>query len=147
METAKHIAIMSKVKKCREVRQYFIQVEKQSNKQSNLQLDIQMQRLDALTNVAHTTKERLDNHHNRLSSLEKNQKIEYWQQKALTDAKNKIVYSLGGEDKELIRKLHSRVWSKLKKRFNLPRYTELPMCKYEDGLEFIHGLTMSDMVA
>jgi len=77
METAKHIAIMSKVKKCREVRQYFIQVEKQSNKQSNLQLDIQMQKLDALTNVAHTTKERLDNHHNRLSSLEKNQKIEY----------------------------------------------------------------------
>ena len=147
IDMAKEVCMVSNTDKGRETRKYFIKVEKQANQQSNLQLDIQMQRLDALTNVAHATKDKIDNHDSRIENLEKNQKIEHWQQKALIDAKNKIVYSLGGEDKDLIRKLHSRVWSKFKKRFNIPRYNELPAYKYEDGLMYIDSLTMSDMVA
>ena len=146
METAKHIAMLSKVKKGREVRNYFIEIEKQHSKSSNLQLQIQMERLDALTNVAHATRESIVDNTNRITALEKNRRLESWQEKALQDAKNKKVYELGADDPKLIKKLHGKIWSIFKKRFHLPRYNELTTGRYEDGLEYLNNLTLADVV-
>ena len=146
METAKHIALISKVKKGHEVRKYFISIEKQYNKQSNLQLDIQMQRLDALTNVAHATKESIDNHSHRIENLERNTRIESWQQKNLLDAKNKTVYKLGGDDKKLTNKLHRTIWKHFKNKFNLPRYDALTQGRYEDAMEWLDNVTLGEVV-
>ena len=147
LDVAKELCMVSNTDKGKETRKYFIKVEKQARSNSNLQLDIQMQRLDALTNVAHATKESLDNHDNRILNLERNTRLENWQEKALQDAKNNKVYELAGDDKEMANKLHRKVWQLFKKRFHLPRYNELKSGQYEKGLEYIYGLTLSDMVA
>jgi len=90
--------------------------------------------------------ERVELVEQKMDDIIANRKIENWQQKALTDAKNAKVYSLAQDDKELATKLHRKVWSLFKKKFHLPRYNELPVSKYEEGLEYISNLTMADLV-
>jgi len=144
------LAMMAKTQEGEKLRNYFVKIEKQFKKEiekrNSLALEDAQEKLRNLFLVSEATGEMISDHDKRIQILEKNQKIEHWQQKALTDAKNKKVYSLGGDDEALIRKLHSRVWSKFKKRFCIPRYNELPAYKYEDGLSYIYGLTLSDMV-
>ena len=84
---------------------------------------------------------------NRLKKLEATKRLESWQERALQDAKNKKVYEIAKDDKELASKLHRKVWSIFKKAFHLPRYNELPAVKYEDGVRYIENLTLADMVA
>ena len=84
---------------------------------------------------------------NRLKKLEATKRLESWQERALQDAKNKKVYEIAKDDKELASKLHRKVWSLFKKAFHLPRYNELPAVKYEDGVRYIENLTLADMVA
>lgn len=146
IETAKHIAMMQKNDAGKKVRNYFIKIEKQFQKDSNLQLDIQFQRLEALTSFAGATKESLDSHNERLLSLEQNVRMESWQERNLMDAKNTKVYELAGDDKAMANKLHRKVWQLFKKRFHLPRYNELKFGQYEDGLMYIESLTLADMV-
>ena len=85
-------------------------------------------------------------HESRIKNLELNRRLESWQEKNLQDAKNRKVYELGADDKELIKKLHMKVWSVFKKRFNLPRYNELTAGRYEDGLMYLNNLTMAEVV-
>lgn len=82
----------------------------------------------------------------RLTLLEQTKRLEAWQERALIDAKNKKVYSFNPSDAENTSKLHRAVWSHFKKRFNLPRYNELPSVKFEDGLSFINSITLIDLV-
>ena len=84
---------------------------------------------------------------NRLKKLEDTKRLESWQERALQDAKNKKVYEIAKDDKELASKLHRKVWSLFKKEFHLPRYNELPAVKYEDGVRYIESLSLADMVA
>ncbi|WP_066222611.1 ORF6C domain-containing protein [Aliarcobacter cryaerophilus] len=91
------------------------------------------------------------NQENRLILLEENRRLENWQERALLDAKNKLVYRLASnhnlENDELtIKSLHSRVWKKFKIKFNIPRYNELPSLKFNDGLEFINKLTFGEVM-
>lgn len=91
------------------------------------------------------------NQENRLLVLEENRRLENWQERALLDAKNKLVYRLASnhnlENDELtIKSLHSRVWKKFKIKFNIPRYNELPSLKFNDGLEFINKLTFGEVM-
>lgn len=88
---------------------------------------------------------------NRVTTLESTRRLENWQELSLHDLKNKKVYAIAQKhdltnDKEMIRKLHSRVWKCLKKRFNIPRYNELPSLKFNDGIEFINNLTFGDLL-
>lgn len=146
LETAKHIAMMSKVKKGSEVRQYFIDVEKQYNKELLKSLSDQQHKTLALFNTQEVMGEVITEHDKRLSTLEKNVRMESWQERNLMDAKNSKVYELAKDDKKLANSLHRKVWQLFKKRFHLPRYNELKFGQYEDGLMYIDGLTLADMV-
>lgn len=145
IDMAKEVCMVANTDKGRETRKYFIKVEKQSNKNANLQLEIQMNRLDSLTAVAKATKNVLDGHENRLQNLEQNRRMESWMEKNLLDAKNRKVYELANGNDKLASKLHRNVWREFKKRFNLPRYNELVAGRYEDGLMYLNNLTI-DMV-
>ena len=82
----------------------------------------------------------------RVTLLEQTKRLEAWQERSLSDAKNKKVYSFNPSDGENTSKLHRAVWSKFKRNFNLPRYNELPAVKYQQGLLFINNLTLIDLV-
>jgi len=85
----------------------------------------------------------------RIKVLEDTKRLESWQEASLVSAKNIKVYELAGansHDKKYVSGLHRKVWSLFKKRFYLPRYNELPAIKHQEGLEFIHNLTIADMV-
>ena len=45
-----------------------------------------------------------------------------------------------------IKKLHSRVWKRLKTVFNVPRYNEIPCIKFADAKECINCISFNDLV-
>ena len=86
-----------------------------------------------------------------IEKIESNFRIENWQQKRLEEVKNQKVYELVEkhdlkDDAAMIKKLHSRVWKSLKNRFNIPRYNELPMCEFDNGVSYIKKLTLADLI-
>lgn len=86
-----------------------------------------------------------------IEKIESNFRIENWQQKRLEEIKNQKVYEIAEKhdlknDAVMIKKLHSRVWKCLKNRFNIPRYNELPMCEFDNGVSYIKKLTLADLI-
>ena len=123
LDMAKELAMLENNPKGKETRKYFIEFEKQGKTLINQQSQ-EIQLLQGMLN----TISKMDN---RVAELEQTRRLENWQELALIEAKNKKVYSIAekhdlSNDKEMIRKLHSRVWKCLKKRFNVPRYNEIP---------------------
>ena len=121
------------------------ELENQNKPKSTLDLIIQSaQKMQELENMQL-------HQENRLSLLEKSKRLENWQEKELHDLKNKKVYELAKKhdltnDNEMVRKLHSRVWKAVKNRFNLPRYNELPILKFDEAKALINSLTLGDLV-
>lgn len=121
------------------------ELENQNKPKTTLDLIIQSaQKMQELENIQQKQE-------NRISTLESTKRLENWQERALIDAKNKLVYSLAKNhnlenDKSSIKSLHSKVWKKFKIRFNIPRYNELPGLKFDEGLEFINKLTFGDLI-
>ncbi len=134
MDMAKELSMLENNPKGKETRKFFIEAEKKSQ----IVLSIPQQiKLIAQGNQI------IDE---RLTTLENTKRLENWQERSLQVTKNKKVYELLAElkteNKTTIRKLHSRVWGLFKKRFNLPRYNELPAIMFKDGEEFINMLTL-----
>jgi len=146
LETAKHIAMMSKVKKGQEVRQYFIDVEKEYNKELIKSLSDQQHKTLALFNTQEVMGEVITDHDKRLKNLENNSRLEAWQEKNLQDAKNRKVYELANGNDKLASKLHRNVWREFKKVFHLPRYNEIRVGRYEDGLMWLNSVQLHEVV-
>lgn len=143
LDAAKHIALSSRTQKGKDLRNYFIQFEKQAKQVMHSQTQ-EIALMKQMLNTIETTDQRV-------TKIESNMRIENWQQKRLEQAKNQKVYALAEQhdfkqDATLIKKCHSRVWKRLKDKFNLPRYNELPICEFENGLNFINNLKFSDLI-
>lgn len=86
-----------------------------------------------------------------IEKIESNFRIENWQQKRLEEVKNQKVYEIAEkhglkDDVAMIKKLHSRVWKCLKNKFSIPRYNELPMCEFDNGVSYIKKLTLANLI-
>ena len=80
----------------------------------------------------------------RVASLESNMRVTGTQEHALQTAVNKRVMSiLSGKESPAYARLSKSVfkqcWHDFKKRFELPRYGELPQLKFDDGLNYINA--------
>lgn len=143
LDMAKELAMLENNPKGKETRKYFIEFEKQGKALINQQSQ-EIQLLQGMLN----TISKMDN---RVTELEQTRRLENWQELALIEAKNKKVYSIVekhdlSNDKEMIRKLHSRVWKCLKKRFNVPRYNEIPAIYFNEAKTTISNLSFKDLL-
>ena len=143
LDMAKELCMVSNTEKGKEARKYFIQFEKQGKTLINQQ----SQEIRLLQGMLNTIS-KMDN---RVTELEQTRRLENWQELALIEAKNKKVYSIAekhdlSNDKEMIRKLHSRVWKCLKKRFNVPRYNEIPAIYFNQAKTTINNLSFKDLL-
>lgn len=152
LDMAKELCMVDDNAKGKEYRKYFIKIEKETSKKS-LMTPNQITEALALTAKSLTLQdERMDSHNDRISELEQNRRLETWQEKALIDAHHKKVYQLADQykedsrDKKLISSLHRKVWQLFKRHFSLPRYNELSVGKFDDGITYINNLDISDMV-
>lgn len=134
LDMAKELCMLDDSEMGKSYRRYFIEKEKEATRPMTIQEQIA---------IIAKGNQIIDE---RLTLLEQTKRLEAWQERALIDAKNKKVYSFNPSDAENTSKLHRAVWSHFKKRFNLPRYNELPSVKFEDGLSFINSITLIDLV-
>ena len=150
LDMAKHISLMSKSKKGKEVRHYFIEAEKKNTQPIALPKNALKEIKLALAGVVELD-ERLDVHNDRLIQLENNVRLTNQQEYELTQTHHKKVYELArlyGEDhndKKLISKLHRQVWKLFKNQFMLPRFNELQANKFNDGISFLNGIKLKDI--
>lgn len=143
LEMGKELAMLENNPKGKEIRKEFIDFEVKGKTLINQQSQ-EIQLLQGMLN----TITKMDN---RVTELEQTRRLENWQELALHDSKNKKVYSIAEKhdlinDKEMIRKLHSRVWKCLKKRFNVPRYNEIPSIYFNEAKATINNLSLSDLL-
>jgi phage anti-repressor protein len=146
LDLAKHIAMMSKVPKGKEIREYFIKVEKQHQEKSITELADLQHNIKSLLVYTDKMGEVVTDHDKRLTNLENNRRLENWMEKNISDAKMKRVYELANGDEKLAKKLHSRIWRAFKNRFHIPRYNELPVGHYEDGLMWLNNVQLHEVV-
>lgn len=143
IDMAKELSMLENNPKGKEARKYFIDFERKATNVIQSQSS-QIQLLqETLNQIAIADK--------RITKIESNFRIENWQQKRLEEVKNQKVYELVEKhdlknDVAMIKKLHSRVWKCLKNRFNIPRYNELPICEFDNGVSYIKKLTLADLI-
>ncbi|RFA37066.1 hypothetical protein CAI16_03060 [Virgibacillus dokdonensis] len=86
--------------------------------------------------------EALEQHNERITSLEETMRIDGSEEfRIRKNANRKIMKVLGGKEspayKELNRKVFSNFWRDFKDHFTIPRYGDLPKKQFEEGLRFI----------
>lgn len=150
LDMAKELAMLENNPKGKETRKYFINFEKKAKNIINSQSS-QIQILKETLNQISIMDSRVSTSEKKLSNIESTMRIHNWQQKKLEQVKNQKVYELVEKhdfqnDTAMIRKLHSRTWKAFKNRFSIPRYNELPICEFENGVSFIQRLNLGDII-
>lgn len=140
-DLSKHISMMSKVPKAREVRDYFIEVEKQYNKPLSITDQIvliaqghqeQQKRLDVLEH-------KVDNEITLTSA----------QKYHLKNSVSKKVYSIKEDNnfsKDFIKKGHFKIWKILKNKYVVSTYMDIPKVNFDECCTIVNHISIEDLI-
>lgn len=139
-DNAKHLAMQSQTKKSREIRDYFIQVEKEYKQQLLPQTPEQQIALLAQGNVNLNKKvEQIEN-----SVLDLTDRFGLPSNKAKVLQKkvaSKVYMFTGGKASNAHKKIGSKVFREfykdLNNRFDVVKYSDIPLSRYEEALEYL----------
>lgn len=140
-DNAKHLAMQSQTKKSREIRDYFIQVEKEykQRQQAPLTLD---QQIAAIATGYGSVKEELVEVKDQVADLTNrfglpSNKAKVLQKKVAT----KVYMFTGGKASNAHKKIGSKVFREfykdLNNRFDVVKYSDIPLSRYEEALEYL----------
>lgn len=150
-DMSKHIAMMSKVPKSKEVRDYFINFEKQG-KQLIQQQSQEIQLLQGMLNTISKMDNRVTNTEEKIDHLENKSPIIYNQIKILEDKRKSKTRDLVGYNpncetsKANYSKTIRALTKKFKDKFGVARYADLPKDKYDEALQWVSSVEMVDLV-
>lgn len=92
--------------------------------------------------------DQLNNHEDRLSSVEDTMRVNGIQEKKLTEIVNRVVLeTLGGKqsnayaDRSIRGKTYSEINNRIKNKYGIPRRGELPAKDYDSAMQFIENWT------
>ena len=144
LDIAKHIAMMSKVPKSKEIRDYFIAIEKQYHQQNRV---LTVSEQISLLATGHQEVEQ------RLTQIELKIDTEITltsaQKHHLKNLVTKKVMDLKqnhnmGDD--WIKKGYQRIWKKLKNTFVVSSYMEIPKVNFDDACIIVNKIVLGDLI-
>ena len=140
-DMCKHISMMSKSKKGKEVRNHFIQLEKESNKVLTLPEQIQLiaQGYEAQNTRLQIVEHKIDNEILLTSAQKHNLKSTV--SRKVYDLKSKHSFS-----DDFIKKGFMRVWKKLKTHFVVSSYMEIPKVRFDEAVQMVQKIEMEDLI-
>ena len=150
LDIAKHIAMMSKVPKSKEIRDYFIQIEKEFYQQNRVLTT--SEQIILLAQGHQEIEQRLSNTEDKINYLENKSPIVYNQIKVLEDKRKSRTNQLVGYNPncEKSKANYSRTIRALTKKFKdvfgVARYADLPKDKYNDALKWVSSVEMVDLI-
>ena len=143
-EIAKHIAMMSKVPKSKEIRDYFIQIEKEFYQQKRVLTT--SEQIILLAQGHQEVEQRLTQIELKIDTeitLTSAQKYHLMQlgSKKVMDLKQN--HNMGDD---WIKKGYQRIWKKLKNTFIVPSNMEIPKINFDDACTIVNKTTLSDLL-
>lgn len=140
-DNAKHLAMQSQTKKSREIRDYFIQVEKEykQKQQAPLTLD---QQIAAIATGYGSVKEELVEVKDQVADLTNRFGLPSNKAKVLQKkVASKVYMFTGGKASNAHKKIGSKVFREfykdLNNRFDVVKYSDIPLSRYDEALEYL----------
>lgn len=141
LDVAKHLSMMAKTDVAHKLRNYFIEIEKQSQKVLTVseQISLMAQGHQGHEERLNTIEHKIDNDIP-LTSAQKH---------SIKQKVNLLVYRLKDSHNlqdDFIPKCYSRVWKKVKNHFVVSSYMEIPKNKFDELVSVIDSVCISDVV-
>ena len=142
--------MMSKVPKSKEIRDYFIQIEKEFYQQNRVLTT--SEQIILLAQGHQEIEQRLSQTEDKINYLENKSPIVYNQIKVLEDKRKSRTNQLVGYNPncEKSKANYSRTIRALTKKFKdvfgVARYADLPKDKYNDALKWVSSVEMVDLI-
>lgn len=139
LEVAKHLAMMARTEKGKQVRDYFLECEKQATKQLTA-----IEQIALLARGTTELAETVQQHTADIEVLKNDIALSSAQKRQLQISVNCKVASFNPDDTQK-RKLYKKIWRKLYDKYAVASYMEIPRLKFEEAKSLVDSLTLLDM--
>ena len=143
-DISKHISMMSKVPKSKEIRDYFIQIEKSYHQQNKMLTT--SEQIILLAQGHQEVEQRLTQIEHK---IENDITLTSAQKFHLKQLVSKRAYELKENHKledGFMSKVFARFYKKLKKHFIVSSYMEIPKSKFDEAIDIVKNVSLGDLI-